>query len=354
MTAPAPPAASAKQPAWLWMVLVAALASAGVAVFRQARENWNPATPPKSLLYDDSQYRKTDPALVKYREAAPVATGFRQPRGIALSSDGRIFVAGDRAVRLFSKDGAQEKEWLLGGEPYCLAAGDGGKLYVGFMEHVEILGAGGTRTAQWEGLGKSARLTSLAVAGTDLWAADAGNRVVLHYDAKGEIVGRYGERDEARKEPGLIVPSPHLDVAVASDGTVWFTNPGRHRLENWALTGERIQTWGQPSQFGETSGTDRTSGLSPNFPRRPEIHGFCGCCNPTDFAFLSDGRFVTSEKGIPRVKVYKADGTFECVVAGAESFKNDDVGLDVATDRDGRIYVLDPTVKAVRVFVPKE
>ena len=343
MTAPAPtpPTASAKQPAWLWVVLLAALAMAAVAVFRQARENRNPATPPKSLLYDDSQYRKTDPALVKYREAAPVATGFQQARGIALSSDGRISVAGDRAVRLFSKDGVQEKEWPLDGEPYVLAAGDGGRLYVGFLEHVEILGADGARAARWESLGKSARLTSLAAAGTDLWAADAGNRVVLHCDAKGEIVGRYGERDEARKEPGLIVPSPHLDVAVASDGTVWFTNPGRHRLENWALTGERIRTWGQPSAEVLKAG-------------RPEIHGFCGCCNPTDFAFLPDGRFVTSEKGIPRVKVYKADGTFECVVAGAESFKSDEVGLDVATDRDGRIYVLDPTDRAVRIFAPKE
>jgi hypothetical protein len=63
---------------------------------------------------------------------------------------------------------------------------------------------------------------------------------------------------------------------------------------------------------------------------------------------------VTSEKGIPRVKVYRADGTFECVVAGAESFKNDEVGLDVAAARDGRIYVLDPADKTVRVFVRKE
>ncbi|MBM3243119.1 hypothetical protein FJZ31_43220, partial [Candidatus Poribacteria bacterium] len=45
-----------------------------------------------------------------------------------------------------------------------------------------------------------------------------------------------------------------------------------------------------------------------------DIDGFCGCCNPVNFAMLPDGRFVTCEKGLPRVKIYDADGTFSGVV----------------------------------------
>jgi hypothetical protein len=32
-----------------------------------------------------------------------------------------------------------------------------------------------------------------------------------------------------------------------------------------------------------------------------------GCCNPACFALLSDGRIVTVEKGVPRIKVFRAE-----------------------------------------------
>jgi hypothetical protein len=91
------------------------------------------------------------------------------------------------------------------------------------------------------------------------------------------------------------------------------------------------------------------------------IEGFCGCCNPIGLALLSDGRFVTCEKGLPRVKVYSAEGEFESVVAGTESFPenakacsglNDCVhgGLDAAVDSEGRIYILDFVASDIRVM----
>ncbi len=84
-----------------------------------------------------------------------------------------------------------------------------------------------------------------------------------------------------------------------------------------------------------------------------KLEGFCGCCNPSHLARMADGRFVTSEKGLPRVKLYAEDGTFVGLVAGTDAFAKETVGLDLAVDGDGRILVLDPVAKAVRVFVPK-
>jgi hypothetical protein len=103
------------------------------------------------------------------------------------------------------------------------------------------------------------------------------------------------------------------------------------------------------------------------------IEGFCGCCNPVNFSLLPDGRFVTSEKGLPRIKVYEADGAFAGVVAGPRDFDAnkraccssaavsaplDDVsicqsgGIDVAADARGRVMALDPVDRVVRVFAP--
>jgi hypothetical protein len=97
------------------------------------------------------------------------------------------------------------------------------------------------------------------------------------------------------------------------------------------------------------------------------IEGFCGCCNPINLALLRDGRTITCEKGLPRVKVYRVDGTFESVVAGAEAFPENAKatmgqrgwdcrhgGLDAAADSKGRVFILDYVAADVRVMHPRE
>jgi hypothetical protein len=166
--------------------------------------------------------------------------------------------------------------------------------------------------------------------------------LLLRYDRSGKLVSRLGERNKERNIPGFIVPSPFFAVRLAKDGLLRVTNPGRHRVEAYTTNGDFEQAWGKPGAA---------------------IENFCGCCNPTNLALLSDGRVVTFEKGIPRVKVHGADGAFESVVAGAESFAenarvcgpNDCTlgGLDGVTDDAGRIYILDFVAGNVRVMERK-
>jgi hypothetical protein len=84
-----------------------------------------------------------------------------------------------------------------------------------------------------------------------------------------------------------------------------------------------------------------------------QTEGFSGCCNPAYFTFLPDGRFVTSEKGLVRIKTYKPSGEFEGVVAAPAKFKDDGEAPDVAADSQGNIYALDFDKKMIRVFEPK-
>jgi hypothetical protein len=88
------------------------------------------------------------------------------------------------------------------------------------------------------------------------------------------------------------------------------------------------------------------------------VEGFCGCCNPVYFTRRPDGKFVTSEKGLNRIKIYDAKGKFEGVVAGPETLVKDldlakkacadcqvGFGFDVACDSTGRVLALDPATK---------
>ena len=283
----------------------------------------------KEFSYDLEELRKTPPELIRYDETGRIETGFREARGVALGPEGRIYVAGDGAVRVFDGDGERLAEIESEGSPRCLAVAGDGTVYVGTKDRVEVYGSEGARKAAWDGPGPDCVFTSVAVSGSDVFVADAGNRVVLRYDASGALIGRIGERDEEGGIPGFVVPSPYFDLAVAAGGILWVANPGRHLVEAYTFDGEPISSWGRPSV---------------------RITGFCGCCNPTNFALFPDGRFVTSEKGLPRVKVYDAGGEFECVVAGTELFAEGTVGLDLAVDPRERILVLDPVAKSVRVF----
>ena len=103
----------------------------------------------------------------------------------------------------------------------------------------------------------------------------------------------------------------------------------------------------------------------PPFEPGMKIERLSGCCNPVYFAMTADGGFVTSEKGLARIKVYDPKGEFVGVVAGP-SFLVDDkklakeacadcrvgAGFDVAVDERGWVHTLDPFRKTVRSFRP--
>ena len=65
---------------------------------------------------------------------------------------------------------------------------------------------------------------------------------------------------------------------------------------------------------------------------------------------LSDGSFVTSEKGIERVKIHLPSGDFECLVAGSDEFTEGTVDLDLAVDSEDRVIIMDPKKGQVRIF----
>lgn len=280
--------------------------------------------------YDLSRYRITDPRLIGYVESRTVTVG-ETPSALAVDGSGSIYVAAGPKILIFAAGGDKASEIPLSAPASALAVSPEGDIYAAAGDRIEtITAAGGARP--WTSLGEKAIITSLAAGSDSLYAADAGNGMVWHFDGAGRLKGTFGRRDLAAGKMGFIVPSPYFDVALGPGEVLWTANPGRLRVERRALDGRLIDFWGKSTLAAE---------------------GFGGCCNPSHIALLPDGSLVTSEKGLPRVKIYSADGIFEAVVAGPESFRPGTVGLDLAVDGSGRIIVLDPARKLLRIFVPR-
>ncbi len=290
---------------------------------------------PQGGEWIDQPGEKIDPALIHYKQTAEIPVDLKQPHALAVGPDGKIFVAGDKAIQVFDSQGEKTSEIKLEYEPRCLAVGGAehkypGRIYVGASDHVEVLDAGGKPVGSWDKINEKALPTSIAVAENDVFMADAGNRIVWHYDTDGKLVNRIGAADRARKIIGFFITSPYFDLAVGRDGLLYVVNPCALHLEAYTFQDDLEFSWGKGS---------------------PTIDGFFGCCNPAHFAVLSDGRFVTAEKGLPRIKIYSPQGKFECVVAGQEQFPS--VAADLAVDNRDRILVLDSNKNRVLVFEPK-
>ena len=297
-----------------------------------------------SYQYDISSLAYIDPNLIQYSAELPVIeTGYRQPRGLCVDHRGWVWVAGDETVRVFKRDGNLLRTLLSDGPSYCVAVNpDDELIYVGKKDHVDVFGADYQLKTSWKSLGEKSVMTSLAVTDSQVFVADAGRREVVVYDLNGQVTQRFGQANEDQGFEGMIVPSAYFDLCVSQDGLLRVVNPGRLRVDAFTRDGQYEFSWGEANN---------------------SLEGFCGCCNPCGLAVLPDGRFVTAEKGLVRVKIYNSDGGFEHVVAGPVDLNiriepkvcktPEDCtanALDVAVDQAGDIYVLDTEHAQVRVF----
>lgn len=280
--------------------------------------------------------------LLTWEMVAEVDPGFGEATAVALDEQGALYVAGDAAVRKFDADGQIEWELPVGGEPSCLAiAPVTGTICVGLRDRVERY-SGSEQLPALVPEGPRTWITSVATTGSETFVADAGNRRILRYDASGAPLGEIAGMDQERGIPPLAAPSPHLDLEFAppaADDGLWapseliVANPGHRSIQYHSLAdGALLKSWGVSSNA---------------------LEGFGGCCNPTDIALLPDGRVVTSEKGIPRVKVYSGDGDLLSVVVPPDEFRPSTAGIDLDASAT-TIAVLDPDRDIVRLYAEKE
>jgi hypothetical protein len=291
-----------------------------------------PGNRPENIYkLDVDQYRSVDTSLISHRETKNYKVKADELSGLAYASR-KLYVAADQFILIFDLQGIQLLKIALENAPVCLDVTGDSLIIVGFRNQLGLFTATGEQLWLTDTLDQRAVITAVAADGRYIFAADAGNRMVLRYDLKGTLLGTFEGKTGGKDLHGFIIPSANFDLDINEYGELWVVNPGKHALENY--TGE-----------GDLRGYWENSSL--------KVDGFSGCCNPAHMTFLPGGSFVTSEKGLVRIKIHKPSGEFVSVVAPPDLFAEDGKAPDLATDENGNIFALDHEKKVIRLFQPK-
>ncbi len=290
--------------------------------------------------YNLDKLKAIDPSIIQYKEIKRFKPGLSNLIGIAIDLNSMVYIVGDKEVLVYDLDWAKKQSFKIDSPANSIAVGSHKDIYLGIGNHLEKYSLTGLKIKRWKEFSKKGFITSVAVNNNQIFAADAGNQVVLRYDPEGNLLNVIGKKNPLRGIDGLIVPSMYLEVAIGPFDDLWVTNPGRHELENFSSEGDLKSSWGKSSM---------------------RLEGFAGCCNPVQFAIMPNGYFVTYEKGLDRIKIYNQAGIFTCVVAGPDNFssKSDlhcnfaSLVNDLAVDAKGIIYILDANTEEIRLFDKK-
>jgi sugar lactone lactonase YvrE len=224
------------------------------------------------------------------------------------------------------------RSWGVPEHASCLTAGPDGRVYIGSAGRVDAYDLDGNHVGGFTAgeQDKPADVTALAVFGVDILVADAQARIIRRYDLVGKPRGVIGDQSKTRS---FILPNRSLDLAVDSRGLVYATDSGRHQVTAWDLDGAPRGKFGK---FGMMAPED-----------------FVGCCNPVNVAVTPDGKVVTAEKMVARVKVFEPDGRLLALI-GPEHFDPACTHIHLAVDSRGRILAADPVRREVKVFSPNQ
>lgn len=314
----------------LW-IYIALFVLAGLTVFLlgsdffASRSDKSPVNP---YAFEIDQYKKVDPALVQYSEMKRIGLSKAHPRAIDWS-DGLLYILYRDHMQAVDSAGVERLSMPLADTAMCLGISPHGEIFIGFRNYIERFDGKGHSVARYDPIDGNPYPTSIAFGEEAVFVADAGNRVIWQYGYDGDLISRIEGKGRIEGNYGFIIPSPYFEVMVDPYGELWAVNSGLHQFENYTEAGKLRAYWGRASF---------------------DIAGFTGCCNPVHAAVLPDGSFVTSEKGLTRIKVHRPSGELDCVVASSEAFGEDSEGPDLAVDDAGRIYALDFGKKSVRIF----
>ena len=248
--------------------------------------------------------------------------------GIAIDASDQVLALGDGEIRVFGAGGSLVRQWRVAETAECLGVGPDGRVYVGGAGRVDIFEGGGRRAGGFTFGDRDSPpgVSAVRIFKTDILVADMSARIIRRFDGSGRQLGLIGDQNKTK---AFILPNGRLDLDVDPAGIVRATDTGRHQVTAWALDGTPVGKFGK---FGMSDPAD-----------------FVGCCNPVNLATTPDGKVVTAEKMVARVKVYEPDGRLLAVI-GPEHFDPACTRIHLAVDSKGQLLAADPVRREIKVF----
>ena len=228
-----------------------------------------------------------------FRETAgPFTSPYKQVASFKLSEEinrfelygNRLFISAGQSVYIFDTEGKKSGSFSVGKDVRDVAV-NGDEIYLLYPTRIAVYSANGKIIRQWAACSELSDYCSFTIAGDAVFVTDAENKDVCKYTTDGNFV-------KFIKSPhGFIIPSYSFDIDSWND-TIYCVNSGRHSVETYTFNGDFIAAFGAPGS---------------------EAGFFAGCCNPAYITFSSNGSFITSEKGTPRVSCFGRNGNFKGV-----------------------------------------
>ncbi len=309
------------------LLIITILVIAGVVLYDSLSTRIH-KRPDNPYQYSVDEFKSVDESLISHKELRridvenPVAFTYQ---------NGKLFLLSGNQLQVITAEGRELLVKPLEPNPRNINVDNHERITIAYENYLVALDSGGNELHRSEILDENSLITSIAGSDNNLFVADAGRKQIWVLDEQLMVQDSFRGESGVSEVHGFILPSMHFHLAINAEKELWVTNPGMHMLQNYSFNGRLRGHWGQTS-FG--------------------IEGFSGCCNPYFFASLPDGRFVTSEKGIIRVKIHKESGELESVVAPDELFPGGEKAPAIAVDEEDNIWLLDFDKKMLRLFRP--
>lgn len=288
-------------------------------------------------------------AITTWGEPGTLEGQFNFPKGIAVDSQGNVYVADSQNHRIqkFDSEGTFITAWGSPGEapgqfsePWGIAVGGDDNIYVAdtwnhriqkfttdgeFITYWGVFQDTGAELLDPQGMFYGPRDIAIDAEG-NLYVTDTGNKRIQKFDSEGNPLGQWGGGGD---DPGQFLEP--VGIAVDTQGSIYVADTWNQRIEVFDGDFQFLTQWRVEAWLGES------------------------IANKPYLALDGEGNVYTTDPEGYRVMVFDSTGELVRIFG---KYGTDEASFDlpigIALDQEGNVYVSDSNNHRIMKFAPIE